>query len=313
MPMRLLELLMRVLVCMFGLVHAAAFAQSVPMTVGYTGISEFAPLFVAKDHGFFAQRGLDVELKRMTLTSTIPAALVSGSLQVGGTTGVNVLQAVDSGLNLKVIAGVTVTMHTDRNFAAVRRPGVPIRSAADFVGKKVGVPGLGAFLHVAFRKYLIVHGVDYRKVTFVEVQIPQMRDALRSSLVDSVIAPDPFLTRIVQSGSGEVVSYFAEDLPDSLPSSSYVASAQWVEAHQQSARAFREALTQGVAWVAAHPEEAWHIVGKYLSMPPEVLATIRFATLDATQSQAQYAMWVSIMREQDMLRNTPDLHRLIFN
>ena len=311
--MRVLRMLARGLACVLMCGVAAAHAQGLPIVVGYTGVSEFAPLFVAKDKGFFAQHGLDVELKRMTLTSTIPSALVSESLQVGGTPGTNVLQAVDSGLDLTVIAGDTVTMHTDRNFAVVRRPGAPINSAADFVGKKVGVPGLGAFLHVAFRKYLTAHGVDFRKVTFVEVQIPQMRDALKGGLVDSVVAPDPFLTRIVQSGTGEVVSYFAESLPDGLPSLSYVAASSWVSAHPQAARSFREAIAQAVTWVAANPVETKQIVGKYLGLPPDVLATVRIATLGATQTQAQYGLWVGIMREQGMLRNNPDLNRLILN
>ncbi len=34
---------------------------------------------------------------------------------------------------------------------------------ADFVGKKVGVPGIGAFLDVLFRKWLIDGGVDPRR------------------------------------------------------------------------------------------------------------------------------------------------------
>ena len=42
--------------------------------------------------------------------------------------------------------------------AAVARTGVHDQGAKDFVGKKVGAPGIGAFLHVLFRKWLIDKG-----------------------------------------------------------------------------------------------------------------------------------------------------------
>ena len=64
--------------------------------------------------------------------------------------------------------------------AAVARNGVTIKDAKDFVGKKVGAPGIGAFLHVLFRKWLIDKGVDPKSVNFVEVTFPTMSDALKS-------------------------------------------------------------------------------------------------------------------------------------
>ena len=54
-----------------------------------------------------------------------------------------------------------------RLIAAVARTGVAIKEPKDFVGKKVGAPGIGAFLHVLFRKWLIEKGVDPKSVNFV--------------------------------------------------------------------------------------------------------------------------------------------------
>ena len=47
------------------------------------------------------------------------------------------------------------------------------------LGKKIGVPGLGAFLHVTFRAWLKLAGVDWKKVNFVEAPFPQHGDLLR--------------------------------------------------------------------------------------------------------------------------------------
>ena len=60
--------------------------SQIKVVVGYTAVPDFAAAFIAKEQGVFAKRGLDVELKAITLTSNIPAALVSDSIQIGGTT-----------------------------------------------------------------------------------------------------------------------------------------------------------------------------------------------------------------------------------
>ena len=62
-------------------------AQSNPKIVfGYTAVTDFASVFVAAEEGYFSKRRLDVELKFIPLNSTIPAALQSDSLQIGGPT-----------------------------------------------------------------------------------------------------------------------------------------------------------------------------------------------------------------------------------
>ena len=72
---------------------------------GYTAVTDFASVFVAAEEGYFKKRGLDVELKFIPLNSTIPAALQSDSLQIGGPTPSVFLQAVDGGLDLVLVAG----------------------------------------------------------------------------------------------------------------------------------------------------------------------------------------------------------------
>src|SRR5258705_6545780 len=65
---------------------------------GYTAVADFASVFVAAEEGYFKKRHLDVELKFIPLNSTIPAALQSDSLQIGGPTPARLLQAVLGGL-----------------------------------------------------------------------------------------------------------------------------------------------------------------------------------------------------------------------
>ena len=90
-----------------------------------------------------------------------------------------------------MVAGGGVTSKAITGFGLVARAGSGIKTAADCVGKKIGVPGLGAFLHVTFRAWLKNQGVDYKKVNFVEAAFPQHGDMLRGGSLDAVVTADP--------------------------------------------------------------------------------------------------------------------------
>ncbi len=69
-------------------------AQATKVVFGYTAVTDFASVFVAREEGFFGKRGLDVELKFVPINSTIPAAIQSDSLHIGGPTPSVFLQSV---------------------------------------------------------------------------------------------------------------------------------------------------------------------------------------------------------------------------
>lgn len=150
----------------------AAFAQT-KITIGYTAVPDFAAAFIAKDRGYFAQHNLEVTLQQLPLTSNVPPALVSDSIQIGGTTPPVFLQAVDSGLDLVAVASGSTYDNTQGFIGIVGKTGLNIRNAQDLVGKKFGVPGLDGTLHVLVRRWLADNGVDPRKVTFIEVPLPE--------------------------------------------------------------------------------------------------------------------------------------------
>jgi NitT/TauT family transport system substrate-binding protein len=296
--------------CLSTLAATGAAAET-KITLGYTGVTDFTAAFVAKEEGYFKKRGLDVELQLIALNSTIPAALQSDSIQVGGPTSSVMIQAVDGGLDLVAIAGSSVTSKKATNYGLIARAGSNIKTPQDLIGKKVGAPGLGAFLHVLFRKWLMDNGVDYKKVTFIEVPFPQMNEVLRSGNVDAVVTGDPIKNRILKAGTGYLVSHYAQDLPDGQLIIPYAVTRDWASKNPAAVTAFRAAITEGVDFTAKNPEAARMHMGKYIKMPPEVLATLQISDLRAEVTEAQMQFWVNVMREQSMLKGSPNPVALI--
>jgi NitT/TauT family transport system substrate-binding protein len=295
------------------LAHRTARAQA-PRTriaLGYTLTADFWSSFVAKDQGFFERRGLDVMPTLIALNSTIPAAMLGGSLQVGGPTPSVMLQANDGGLDLVVIAGAGATDPRVTDGGLMLRTGLELKSPQEVVGRKIGVPGLGAFLHVLARQWLIEKGVEWKRVSFVEVPFAQMSDMLRAGTVDGVITGGQSATRIVQARTGHLAFPFLNELPPGIPSTLYAATRPWATANPAAVRAFHEAIAEAVAFGERDPEAARASVGRHVRMPPEVLAALTLPAQSPTISDRQMRYWVDVMAGQEMLRTRPEVSRLI--
>jgi NitT/TauT family transport system substrate-binding protein len=289
-------------------------AQSVTKaTFGYTAVTDFASVFVAREEGYFTKRGLDIEPKLIPLNPSIPPAIQSDSLQLGGPTPSVFLQAVEGGLDHVVLTGGGATSKAMTGIGLVAKAGSNIKTAQDCIGKKIGVPGLGAFLHVGFRAWLKTQGVDSTKVTFVEASFPQHGDLLRGGSLDAVVTADPFMARIVSSGAGYVASYYSTFLPDGLPTLVFTARRDWVQKNPAAAKAFQAAIAESAVFIN-NPKNTAKVrdhIGKYIKLPPEVLATVQLSPPLPVVQEKQLAWWVEQMLEQKLLKAKPDLAALI--
>jgi len=282
-------------------------AQKTPLTVSYTATPEFGSAFIAKERGLFEKHGLDVTLQLIPVSPNVPGAVMSGSVQVGGATPSVLLQAVDSGLDLVAIAGGGVYDNSSRGLGLVARSGVSINTAQDLVGKKIGVPGFGAAIHLLVKRWLIGNGVDPKKVTFIEVGIPQMPDVLKGGSVDAVATAEPFVTRIVQAQIGSAVPGFANDLPNGFATVLYISSRQWATTHGAAVQAFRAAIDEAIVWANANKTQAYADIGKYFKVPPPVLQATPWPNWVAALNDQQLRPWVDLMNNQSLLKKQPVL------
>jgi len=297
-----------------ALVFAAVSGHADPfkLKIACTATSDCASAMVARDEGIFAKNGIDADVMLIAINTNIPPAIVSNSIQIGGPTATVFLQAVDGGLDLVAIDGASVMDPTQaRLIAAVARTGVVIKEPKDFVGKKVGAPGIGAFLHVLFRKWLIEKGVDPKSVNFVEVTFPTMNDALKSGSVDAVLTVEPFITRIKNAGNGDVAALYAADLARTDPIISYVAARAFAEQHPDVIKAFRASIEEAAPIVNSDREKASQSIAKFTKMPIDLVRLTRPDVSMPELKGSDFAWWVETMKQQDMLQGTVDLDKLV--
>ena len=292
-----------------GLMNAA-YAQKI--VYGFSASTAFANAFVAANEGIFKKHGLDVEMKLVPNSATTPAALMAGSLQVATPTAPNTMQAVEQGLDLVVLAGGGYYTKGMNDVAIVVRPDSPIKTAKDFEGKRVSTPGLNAFLHVLFRKWMAQNGGDYRKVTFTENAFAQSIDVLRSGQVDGVLSVQPFLSRALETQSARVVAFYIADLETDVQSGWHVAHRKWVDDNPKQAAAFRVAIEEASALALKDPSVVRKANLVYIPFPAEVQAKFPEPKFRPVITPDVVQVWNKIMMEQEMLKAPIDASKFLY-
>src|SRR5262249_39210330 len=128
----------------------AAAQTKVKMT--YTAVAGFTAGYVAEQQGFFQKRGVDVEFVQTNISGNIHALIESGSVEVGGPSVRAPVGASEGGPDRVVFAGGAVYPLTGE--VLIGRGAAGIEKTADLKGKTVGVPGIGALLHIMLRRDL---------------------------------------------------------------------------------------------------------------------------------------------------------------
>jgi NitT/TauT family transport system substrate-binding protein len=290
---------------------APALAQT-KITIGCTATTDCASAMVAVDQGIFAKHGLDAKMVLIGINSNIPAAIVSDSIQFGGPTASVFLQAIDGGLDLVAVAGASsMDPVADQLVAVMARTGSNIKEPKDFVGKKVGAPGIGAFLQVLFVKWLTEKGVDPKQVNFVEVTFPTMNDTLKSGAVDAVLTAGAFIDRIKDAGNGYVAARYEADLARPDPIIFYAATRDYAEKNPEAIKSFRAAIAESAPIVNGDRDKANDSVAKFTKMPMALVKANRASLSTPDLKPEQLNWWLDVMKQQGLLQTQVDPSKIV--
>jgi NitT/TauT family transport system substrate-binding protein len=301
----------RVLAILSVVFAAPAMAQQSKVVVATGFANDFLATWVAQDKGFAKQNGVDFDIQlSQAAGSNLAASLVSNSVQITQTTGTTFALADDNGLDLVVVAGSGIQTQVNPRRVLVR-PNAGIKKPADFVGKRVGTPGINGALDIMFKKWLKVEGVDPDKVSFVETPLPHMAEFLQQDQVDAVLPVEPFRTRILEAKLAVPAGDYITSVNKITLLSFYVATRKWAEANPQAVAGFRKLLKEGEDFIAAHPDEARAIEAKYLKLPPDIVAQLPFTATDINVPAARLQYWLDISKEFGITKDSPDAAKLI--
>jgi len=238
-----------------GDARAAGTAQHpIPITLamGYIPSVQFAPFYVARERGYFADEGLDVTF-RYGMETDLLKLVGTDQLQFMIGSGEEVILGRSQGLPVRYV------MRWYRKFPVVlfAKAERGINSVSDLVGKRVGVPGLFGASYVGWEAIVYASGLDASKVSLESIGFSQA-SAVSQGQVDAAmdyIVNGPVQLRL----AGQPVNVFPVSDYIDLPSNGLITNETTIAAHPELVQALVSAGMRGLTDTLADPDAAFEI------------------------------------------------------
>lgn len=251
-----------------------------PQTVRFAQVptTVFAPLYVAIEKGYFQEQGIVPELEIVTAGQDSMSLVAQGQLD-GAVAGFSAatFNAIDRGLELRVVSGMGATPATGASSALVVRKDLidsgQVKTVADLRGRKVALAG-GAGSNGSYWMAAILREADLGlgDIEIVNLAFPDMVTALTSGSVDAGHMAAPFPAELERAGTGEIFG------PRNKVGASAVGTiygASFMRDRDDTAKRFFVALVRGARDLQrGYREDHLEIFAKYTRLPLETLRTL---------------------------------------
>jgi NitT/TauT family transport system substrate-binding protein len=258
-----------------GLLSAWTYAADAQerLRVGYLPVTGHAKVFVAKEQGFFAKEGLEVELVEFINSADGINALRAGKIDVGSFGTTAPLVHISQGADLRIIGGM---MGEDAAIVTTANNAKGIRTVADLRGKKVATVRL-ATGDAVLRGALFKEGINWK----TDLQIfelknpPAVIEAVKSGQVDAGVIWGPFDITAEKEGLKVVIR--SDKLSPGHPCCRITVTGTELKQHRDRLVKFLRAVLQ-----------AEQFAGEKKNVPATVAAITKYVKLDKTVIEKAY-------------------------
>ena len=225
-------------------------AQKLTLILDWFPNVDHLPIYVARQQGFFAEEGLEIEVISPSETSDGLKMAAAGRVDMAVSYEPQTIIAAARGLKVSVIGRLIEHPLTTLLFLK----GKGIEAPGDLTGKKIGytVPGLMDVLLKAFARVNDIGEYTAINVGFAIVQ------SLTAGKVDAVMGPFKTYETVTMAHRGYDVGYFELEkwgIPD-YDELIFITSKKSLEKNRTAMAAFRLAIGRAVRWVRQNPQKA---------------------------------------------------------
>lgn len=269
-----------------------------------------AAIFAAQHSGAFKKEGLDVEMIAPADSASVPLLLAAGKVDLAISYQPQLYTLVD-----KDVPVIRVGTLINQPLNTLTTVSDDIHSLKDFAGKTIGyaVPGTE---DVAIRNMLTSQGVDADSVKLINLNMDGT-SALLTHKIDGAmtIFRNYELLDLKDKGAQPTV-FKPEDYGVPAYDELIILANQKTAAQDKRIPAFLRGLDEGVAWLRAHPQEAWQA---FIKQYPELNTPLNheawqatlpyFAEHSAAFDQASYQAFGEYMKGNGVIKAVAPMAR----
>jgi NitT/TauT family transport system substrate-binding protein len=288
-----------------------------PLKVTSIGYANEITLLWAVEKGLFEQYGLEVERIAVGGGGAAIAAVTTGEVDIGFTSGLGAIQAYHQGFPIQIVLGAyenAFPTDPETGRAAIANVNSGVSEPCDLEGKKVGVTELGNIGYVYWRAWLTEQGCNVEDVNFVSIPAGQIVSALESGRVDAIETGGNAVQDLVNRGIAVRIGDPMGETSGRVEYAMYIATEDFIAENPNTIAAFRAAMEESLVQVSdpANEEEWLAIAAEFSGSTPELIASSQMEKLDTVVDLEVLQNMVQVLVEQGMLPEPVDVSGLIY-
>ena len=230
---------------------AIAQPARVRYTLSWLPIGQYAFIYMARQLGFWKQRGIEMEIARGYGSMGAIQGISGDKFDMGGAATGAVILSRTRGLDIKILG----TQGYDAGLGILAPANGPIKTPKDLAGKTIGVTAAGGdtpFLPA----YCKAAGIDYASLDIVSLDSQIIEASVINGRVDAMVA----------FAMSSIPNFVTQNFPVTLLRfSDYGIDFYWVntlarqgfiEKNPQLVRDVQAGMMDGLKWTMLNPEEA---------------------------------------------------------
>ncbi len=233
------------------------------VVVGYWGGTCEAPIFIAKEKGYFEEEGLEAEVTLLDSDGGISSesGVANGELDCYELTP-DKFKPIEQGSPMKVIDSLHIGCI---QACASKKSG--ITSVKDLEGKKVAA-SQGSIAHIMLANQMILEGADPTKVEWLTYKNPMMEAAIDAGEVDAMACYDPYVDIAVKNGKKRFWSWTYDEGVNEILCCFVGCSQLTFENKPNAPKKLAAAFKKATQFLEENPEEAAQIIidGGYVKL-----------------------------------------------
>jgi len=238
-------------------------AQMEKIRVAYTVISPTQmSVWTAKELGFYAKHGLDVELVLLVGAPLAVTAMVAGETPIIHTGASAVITSNLSGFGSVLIAGSV------NRFPYVLFVTDQIKKVEDLKGKKFGVSRIGSADNAAAATVLDKYGIKEGDISYVQAgSVPTRLAAMQTNAIQATLLQPLETLKAKEAGVRSLLDFTKLDVE--WQQNGVAVTRDYIKRKPDTVRRFMRAYVEGVHYNLTNPKGGQKILQKYLAIKDE--------------------------------------------
>lgn len=212
---------------------------------------------IAKDKGYFAENGLDAEIKDYQAGPPMIKDLLGGNLDVTVAGEFPGVSSMFTNSNLRILAETSKQKST----RIVVRKDKGINTPADLKGKKIGVTKKSAG-ELFLGRFLLFNNLTFSDVSVIDLSPLELTNQIIAGKIDAVAAYEPFPFQIENKLGANAISWSAQGDQDTY--ALLYSTDEFIKIHPQIIERYLQSLMQAEIFVKDHNAEAKDLVKNIL-------------------------------------------------